>query len=237
MGFQRSGTNMLLDIFDRDWRSTTFPEMYSEVVEGDSIRLKTCHDLQQIFKKQRGKFIVLKGLGDLQHAATYLQYFPNAKVIWLFRSYMAVVGSALKAFSSEMNLINFINTQDNTHWVSEYIAPATMEMFRRLKSKIVSRADAAALIWYVRNMLFFDLRLEHHERVKLCKYEDLVERPNVVMREIYNFIQMSYPNAHITKKVSISSKESGKDIELTSDIEAAVKALAEKLDIAQKQSK
>ncbi|MCK5879497.1 MAG: sulfotransferase family protein, partial [Holophagae bacterium] len=75
--------------------------------------------------------------------------------------------------------------------------------------------DAAALFWYARNSLFFSGGFHEDDRVRLCRYSDLVTRPAEIMTEAYRFIDRPYPGDRIVADVFSSSRGRGVDLELS----------------------
>jgi hypothetical protein len=91
--------------------------------------------------------------------------------------------------------------------------------------------DAAALFWLVRNRLFFELGLDRHPRLTMCKYEDLLAHPERIMRGIYRFTGTDYPSDDILVDVRADSGK-GKNIKLSPAVELLCKEMLEKLDTA-----
>jgi hypothetical protein len=92
--------------------------------------------------------------------------------------------------------------------------------------------DAAALFWYVRNTIFFDLDLGKNPAVHVCHYSNLVEQPSAVMKEIYAFTDRPYPGDHIVADVFNSSVGRGQHIELSPAIESLCQAMWDRYESA-----
>ncbi len=58
----------------------------------------------------------------------------------------------------------------------------------RLYRDDISYEESGALVWYLRNRLYFDLELERDDRVILVKYEDLVREPAPQFRRVFEFL-------------------------------------------------
>jgi hypothetical protein len=90
--------------------------------------------------------------------------------------------------------------------------------------------DAAALFWLVRNRLFFELTLDNHPDVTMCKYEHLVTRPKEVMSELYRFVGCAYPSDEILTDVHAESEQNGQSVELSPAVDHLCRELLDKLD-------
>ena len=64
----------------------------------------------------------------------------------------------------------------------------------------------------------------------MCKYEDLVTQPGRIVQGIYRFVGCRYPSNSIIAGVHSDSKEKGRSIKLSPEIELLCSELFEKLD-------
>jgi hypothetical protein len=92
--------------------------------------------------------------------------------------------------------------------------------------------DAAALFWYARNSLYFDMDLPHDPRVMICRYEDIVHEPRPQLRAIYRFAGRPFPEHIIKHDIQSSSVGKGKHVDLHPEIEEHCKAMLTRLDQA-----
>jgi len=79
-----------------------------------------------------------------------------------------------------------------------------LKIIRYYLDQDIDDVSTRALIWYVRNKLFFDQRLEELDNVFLTKYEDLVQHPETSMRRIFAFLGLPF-KLQYAKSVSTSS--------------------------------
>src|SRR5512138_994897 len=80
VGCQRSGTSMLLNVFDRDLNTKCFGE-FSKLTWDDSlgeIRLNSLELVKKEFSKVKAPLIVAKPLVESQNILELLDYFPNS---------------------------------------------------------------------------------------------------------------------------------------------------------------
>lgn len=71
---------------------------------------------------------------------------------------------------------------------AERVPPETFATIRELAHDNMTDAEGAALIWYIRNKIYFDLNLQNNKNVLLVKYEDLVKNPIPNLDKIFEFI-------------------------------------------------
>jgi hypothetical protein len=94
----------------------------------------------------------------------------------------------------------------------------------------MSREDAAALYWYVRNVFFFELELDKHPCVMLCKYEDFVLDPRKMFERIYEFVELPYPQSNILSNVHAKSVGQGGQVKVGEEINKLCEDLWGKLN-------
>jgi hypothetical protein len=116
------------------------------------------------------------------------------------------------------------------HWASEFVSDSTRAIVKNYFAEDMSPADAAALYWYTRSVLFFDLNLNENPNALLCKYENIVAEPSRVMQQIYQFLDYKYPGDRIINHIHQKSVNRGKNIEIGPEIEALCEGLMQKLD-------
>ena len=228
MGCQRSGTTMLNELFDRDFAIRTYGEFSNlSSTHRPRLRLNPYPMVEEQISRNHAKTIVLKPLVESQNIDKLFDYFPNSRAIWAYRHYKDVASSNLKIFGPD-NGINdlrpiFLDEEDN--WRAERSSPSTKEIVKKFFSEDMPKHDAAALFWYVRNVLYFERNLDSNPRVYLCNYKELASNSSEVFKEIYRFIGMPYPNKELTSDVRSSSIGKGSNIELSSDVEALCESL------------
>lgn len=234
LGCQRSGTTLLSEIFDKDLNCRSYGE-FSELTSDDTkhgIRLNDLESVRQIVQQSKTPLVVVKPLVESQRAAELLSAFDNCYVIWVYRQFKDVALSNAKKFS-ERNAIDFLEalwTQESGNWRSEKVSEQTRQIVGTYLSSDMNPMDAQVLVWYSRNVLFFEQGLEQFDNVLLSRYEDLVTEPAVQMRRIYDFIGQRYPGDQIAADANASSIGRGAGLSLSPEIEALGSELLKRLD-------
>jgi hypothetical protein len=148
----------------------------------------------------------------------------------MIRSYQDVVASNLKRFSRQIENLGKLVENCGSDWRSENVSDDTRQFAARHFAPDMDRANAAALMWYARNVLFFEQHLENRPDVFVCRYEDLVCNPGFVMRKIYSFIRSPFPGEHITVEFDTASIGLSKTLDLHPAIERRCRELEAELD-------
>jgi len=236
VGCQRSGTTIVERILGREWQAKSYEE-FSELTSqdpGESIRLNPLADVQAVIEKDKVNMIVIKPLVESQNVDKLLEYFPGSKALWVYRHYRDVVQSSINKFGPEIGVRDLwpIVEGDGQNWRAERVPASVRDTVRTHFSDTMRPYDAAALFWFVRNSLYFELNFVAQPRILICKYEDLALYPRQVVRRIYNFLDYRFPGNRIVSNVHAGSVGKGQDIVLSAEVEHLCSALWEKLEQA-----
>jgi hypothetical protein len=230
---QRSGTSLMLRVFFWDMDNVVYRE--GSVLSSDDplrLRLNPWPQVVQKIRSDRAPLVILKPIVESQNASRFLEEFPEARSIWLYRHYLDVVASNLRKFG-ERNGIDDIRpiAQDSPdNWRSEKVSDYTRSVIREHFSEEMSIYDAAALFWFARNQLFFDQNLDTNPRVLPVRYRDFVNEADHTMHKIYEFLQRPYPGDHILREVHGLSVGKGSDVVLSPEIESLCEDMLARLD-------
>ena len=233
VGCQHSGTTLISSLFDADRDCRVFGE-YSVLssVGKDGIRLNPLPDVAAVLSRVPAPLVVLRPLVETQRSRTLLNYFPNTKALFMYRRYEDVASSDLRRFGPRNAIDNIrpIATGNMHDWRSAGIAAAVRARIAHFFSDTMSPNDAAALFWYARNQLFYDLELSAHREVMLCRYEDLIAEPASVMRRIYEFAGVTCPDLSHTRQLCSGAVTRSESLELLPDVRALCEQLQARLD-------
>lgn len=233
VGCQRSGTTLMTSLFDadRDCRVFNVYSVLSSIRKG-RIRLNPLPDVAAVLSRVPAPLVVANPLVETQRVRTLLNYFPNSKALFMYRRYTDVASSDLRKFGLR-NAIDNIRpiASGNTHdWRSAGATPAVRAQISRFFSESMNPNDAAALFWFARNQLYFDLELAKHKETLLCRYEHLASDPAGVMRRIYDFVGLPCPDPSHTQQLHCGSLPKGENLELLPEVRALCEQLQARLD-------
>jgi hypothetical protein len=91
----------------------------------------------------------------------------------------------------------------------------------------MSAATAAALQWYVRNQLFFELNLVDRNDILLVAYENLVQDPSSAFERIAQFVEIK-PTAFMTRHVHARSVRKNPSPDLSTETRTLCEGLWER---------
>jgi hypothetical protein len=207
-----------------------------------NFRIRDDNSIKRLIDEERNDFIVIKPINDSQHADHLLSLYPNAKAIWLYRDYNAVSNSAVKKWQdAQKNIVLWLAenygkeefpNNDLTKDCSVYLERIeldTIATIRKVANVNMTQEEGAALLWYIRNKIFFDLALQNDKRVYIIKYENLVTDSEKNMRKLCEHIGCKFSKKTI-EKIKTSSVKNEYPFELGSSIEQICKKLLNDLD-------
>jgi len=190
-GVPRSGTNMIMDAFDRHRLTRVFHEADRGTFQNYSLRPNPI--LQQAFARTFAPHIVAKALLDADRLPELLEFFPHSKAIWPVRNFADVINSHMVRWPNFRENIDEIATdQPGQHWRGRNASHETHEMIKSLYTPEISTADCKALLWLLRNAAFFEWESAQQERILVLKYEDLAQNPKDGCRALAEFSGLPY---------------------------------------------
>lgn len=224
----------MLQIFKKDLHTKIYEDQ-SRLTSQDrerKIRLNPLEDVKKAIDKNSAPLIILKPLVETQHSNKLLDFFPDSRALWLYRDYRDVAFSNISHFGIRNGINNLRSIIKNSpdDWRSENVPENVRNLITHHFSEDMNPYDAAALFWYVRNTFFFEFNLHCNPRVIMCRYEDLVTEPSVVMEGIYDFLGRPFPGETIVEEVHSGALGKGGDIRLSPEIAKRCGELQVKLD-------
>lgn len=207
VGAQRSGTNMMV------YGLGNAPEvrMYNEGDRRayDGFALKQDAVLRRLVRSSHYPHVVFKPLLDshrLPHLLDLNGMPGPTKAVWAYRDVDGRVRSYLAKFG-DINLrvfAAFARGELPDHWQLGGMDVETKDFVRSLDYDDMSPESGAALFWYVRNKLYFDLGLDRRPDVTLASYHDFLADPESQMSRLCEFLGIDYrPEliAHVERRV------------------------------------
>ncbi|MBB4211579.1 hypothetical protein EV659_105117 [Rhodothalassium salexigens DSM 2132] len=182
-GVQRSGTNMMVEILERFFRTAVYNENHPAACT--DFELHDTPTLRRLVERAPGDTVVFKALCDLDRVPALLDDLPGARAVWVMRRVEDVVNSHghTKFLSARNNLCstrmnNIAVDALSEGWRGRGMVAETHEVVRRHAHPEMTNQTAVALFWYMRNALYFDLGLDRDPRVRPLLYEHLARAPH-----------------------------------------------------------
>lgn len=203
VGVQRSGTNMLVRGFEAVPEFEVHNENDRRVFH--RYRLRPDQKVIDTVNDSRHRFVLFKPLCD-SHRIDHLLALPGVPrgyAIWAYRNVDDRARSAVAKFGdASLEALRWIAAGHGEDiWQGRRLSTQTLEHLRRFDYDAVTQETAAALLWYARNSLYFDLALDRRpEDVFLCCYDALVGDPEGLTRRICDFLGLPWRpalSAHI----------------------------------------
>ncbi len=241
-GCQRSGTTMLMNLIGQVPKVSLYREGNPKAM--NNYRIKDQDTIEQIINKDKNTFIIFKPVNDIQHAEKLLSIYTNTKAIWIYRDYKAVINSAITKWEDAQKKIVLwiLNNHEKEKFVSsnggdneqftvyiENMQLDTVNIIKQLASEDMTKEDGAALLWYIRNKIYFELALQDNEKVKLVNYEKLVMNPAEKLKNINEFIGCNFSNEY-ANQVLTSSVNKKYSLTLNPKIEKLCRDMLNKFD-------
>ena len=217
------------------FQPVTFDEVSSlSTQDPERLRLDPLPDVRDKIEAARAGLVIAKPLVESQNLADLLDGIPGSRAVWMYRHYRDVARSNVKYFGQGNGHYDLapILAGDQGDWRAEHMAAEDVGKIQELYSENLGPHDAAALFWYARNCLYFSRGLVSDDRVRLCRYGDLVTRSALVMKGIYRFIDRPWSGDRILGDVFADSKGKGRDIELSPAVRELCEGMLVRLDEA-----
>jgi hypothetical protein len=233
VGVQRSGTNMIV----RGLEAAPEFEVHNENDRRvfDRFELRPLPEVRDIVVRSRHRFVLLKPLCDSHRTPELLDTVMTsrpARALWAYRAVDGRAASAVAKFG-DVNLRvmrGIAEGRGTTWWQARCLSDEILDFVRGFDYDTMSPLSAAALFWYVRNNLVFDLGLDRRPDVALVSYESLVADPEPRMREICDFLGFEWRpslTSHIDRR-----SPSGRRLDIDPRVRERCDELQARLDVA-----
>lgn len=175
------------------------PLMLEQFLESDRSERSLYHVLMKLTAEARLGLRVDENIiigdkmpGNLYHVPTLIDWFPDAKVIHMFRDPRAILASEWRRLMDQRR--------------------------RTLASRFMNPLYSAIVVMYVTVTWLYATRLDRRysddypENYRLFKYEDLVERPRIQVKELCEYVGIDMDDEMMTpvKKGSSFNYSAGK---------------------------
>jgi len=195
VGLQRSGTNMVVRGLERSPEFEVYNENHPAAFE--RFRLRPVDDVRRLVAASRHPYVLLKPLCDTHRTAELLDRLrtrSDPRALWVYRSAEGRARSAVAKFGDQnlQVLRELAAGGGHDRWQAQGLSSDSLALLRRLDWSAVDPVSAAALFWYVRNRLYFELGLDDRPDVLLVSYDALVADPAAEMGRVCAFLGFPY---------------------------------------------
>lgn len=205
LGCQRSGTTICQNVFESSRLFAVFKEG-NEKAMTDKWRLRSVDEIQRLIDVSKAKTLIFKPINDSQLALQLLNDFSGSRVIWIYRSFNDTVNSAVSKWGpAQRDMVVWIGEALGRHAgigdampdiekrpsFAVYAERLSDESCKRLVEwtrSPLTEQTGAAIMWYLRNELFFDQGLDTNDRALLINYENFAVNPDAELRRMCDFM-------------------------------------------------
>lgn len=232
VGCQRSGTTMVTRIFERDPAARVYPEV-SQLSSRDlpkHLRLNPLDEVKSEIDRCHAQLVVLKPLVESQNTAELLEYF-NGSAVWMYRSYEAVIDSIIRMWGPDHSARDLASIAENRDdWRTEKIPQSARDLVLEFYEPDMDPHIAGALFWYARNSIAVSENLNTNPEVVFCRYEELLENPELEIGRIYGTMGRHFPGTSLVSDVEPRSRPQNDVERLPTELKNQCDALLETLD-------
>ncbi len=232
VGLQRSGTNMLV----RGLESAPELQVHNESDRRAfrRFRLRPDHELAAVVTASRHRYVLFKPLCDSHRVGELLDHLPvlvPGRAIWAYRNVDGRARSGLAKFGdANLRVLREIAGGGGAlRWQAQRLSGESLELLASFDYARMTPADAAALFWYVRNRLFFELGLDRRADVILSSYDAMVAAPEAGMRRLCAFLGVTW-RPSLVAQVAPRSGRGQPPLEVDPRIRARCDELTARLD-------
>jgi hypothetical protein len=231
VGVQRSGTDMLINAFKES------PELavYNERADSRAFRgfaLRGDDEIRELVSRSRHRGVVFKSLLDshrIVHLMTELGTPSRGRAIWAYRSMEGRVRS-LVARWPDSNLRALREMAEGAErWEGAGLSEERMALVSSFDYDRMTPESGAALHWYLRNCLFFDLGLNERSDVALVSYERLIDEPGRFLGMLCDFAGISH-NARMADGIGRRPPPIGRPLAIDPHVREFCEELEARLD-------
>jgi hypothetical protein len=231
IGLQRSGTNMLARGFERAPEFEVRNENDHSAFE--RFRIRPLPVIRSIVERSRHAYVLFKPLCDSHRACELLDelHTPSPGLaIWAYRGFEGRVRSSTAKFGdSNLRALQRIASGEwKDPWQAGGLSHDRLDLIRSFDLDGMTAESGSALFWFLRNSLFFDLKLDRRPDVALISYDATVTEPESTMRILCAFLHLPFRNGLIQH---IQARDAPREpIDIDPDIRARCADLQSALD-------
>lgn len=208
-GCQSSGTTLLLRLLDGSLATRTYNEDHPLAFRG--LRIRSGPAMDRLLHRAPCPLVMLKSPCDAHRLGDLLDSYAGSVGIWVFRGYRDVAASWCRRWPGNATrfVTYLVDGKEWEHWIAEGVKHETVQHLVSVWDSEMDDFNAACLIWWVRNLSYFDQHVYSRDDVLTMEYEALLEDPFRELTRVSEFLGVQVPASaqrRIRKRTS-SSRE------------------------------
>jgi hypothetical protein len=182
--------------------------------------------IQDLARASKAPFFIVKSLCELDRLRNLLDEFVPAKAVWIVRHYHDSTNSAVRSFRNFVpQMKRLARNKDSDAWRGRGMSDATQALLREVAALDPGEPDGAAMMWYYRNVLFFEQGLYEDPRVALLSYEDWTREPAAKLERLCRFLDLPGCSTWMTRYIHAGSVRKNQPPALRPVVESACAGL------------
>jgi hypothetical protein len=232
VGLQRSGTNMIARGLEEAPEFEVRNENDRQAFQ--RFQLRSNDVVRQIVAASGQRYVLFKPLCDAHRTLELLDEMRTpspGRAIWAYRDVDGRVRSTVAKFgSNNLDVLSRIAAGRGDHlWQAAGLSDANRALIAGFDYTTLSPESAAALFWYVRNSLYFELGLDRRPDVLLVSYGAMVEDSRTEMGRICEFLDLPY-RSELDAHVDARAGSGRAPLALDADVRRLCDELTARLD-------
>jgi hypothetical protein len=235
VGLQRSGTNMVVRGLARNPAVEVYNENDRRAFE--RYRLRRDADVAELVARSRSRVVLFKPLCDTHRVADLLDgalagaTTAPPRAVWAYRDAAGRASSSVAKFGdgNRRVLAELAAGRGAHRWQLQRLSAESTTLVRRLDPKSLSPESGAALLWYVRNRLLFELGLAARDDLLVMSYQRVLADPAGTGRALCAFAGIDAEPA-AWADVAARSSPLGRPLALDPEVAERCAALEADLD-------
>ena len=205
-GYQRSGTNMLMEALDKHPLTTVYHEKDQRLF--DDYELRDNQTLRHYIRRAHGRVTIVKTLLDIHKYeelnTIFSDYYKDAPlIIWPIRDLNDLVNSHVVRWPDERECVDDILGEDKIEtWRGQSLTAQSMTKLKSLYHDSLTVADCKAMGWLMRHEIMFNPSFPR-ENCLVVIYEDIVTKPVETLAALTKMLGLERNDkmtSHIHKK-------------------------------------
>lgn len=210
VGVQRSGTNMLMEVFERCWRFAVFHDNDPRAFV--DFQPRPLDEVRGEIDRQSARYVALKPMTEMHRLREMLDALVRPECgergvgLWVLRRMGDVVDSHVRRWTGMPDSMRRIAADPEwANWRAGGVSRSSHELIRRFANDDLDNETACALFWYVRNVQFFEQGIDTMEDVALVPYETCVADPSVEFGRLFRHFALPFRKAMVRHVRPLSS--------------------------------
>jgi len=221
---------MVMEALDRSLRTDVYHE--SDPRAFRSYMMRGSPVIADLIRRSPAPVFVIKALCELQDLPGLMDRFPPANTVWIYRDYRDVANSITASFRSVPETMRRLAEEgEAAGWWGRGMSDATQAFVQRVMAREPNEHTCAAMLWFIRNRLYFDLGLDRDPRVLVIRYEALVNDPEGVLKRVSDFVGIPF-EGRLAHKIHPRSIGRRPVPEMDAEVHRACEDLLASLDVA-----